>query len=111
MIRDIKQLQAQLQSTTTNRSCVGCCSLLTLACRGCGWLCSSLLCCFCCSTLGPCYSTPPPETDVPKLVVFIDDLDRVPPNKVVNVLEAVNIILSASGVTSVIGAVSLQRVS
>jgi hypothetical protein len=38
--------------------------------------------------------------------VFIDDLDRVPPLKVVDVLEAVNVILTASQITTVLGAVS-----
>lgn len=40
-----------------------------------------------------------------KLVVFIDDLDRVQPDKVVDVLAAVNLILTASGITAVIGMV------
>lgn len=41
-----------------------------------------------------------------KLVVFIDDLDRVQPSKIVEVLAAVNLVLTAAGITTVIGMVS-----
>jgi hypothetical protein len=42
-----------------------------------------------------------------KIVVFIDDLDRCRPNKVVEVLEAINVVLGPSGFTVVAGMVRL----
>jgi predicted KAP-like P-loop ATPase len=41
-----------------------------------------------------------------RILVFIDDLDRCRPSKVVEVLEAVNLVLGPSGVTVVVGMVS-----
>jgi hypothetical protein len=40
------------------------------------------------------------------VVIFIDDLDRCKPDKVVEVLEAINIVLCRSGFGVVIGMVS-----
>jgi hypothetical protein len=42
-----------------------------------------------------------------RVIVFIDDLDRCRPNKVVEVLEATNVVLRPSGFTVVAGMVSL----
>jgi predicted KAP-like P-loop ATPase len=41
-----------------------------------------------------------------RILVFIDDLDRCRPSKVVEVLEAVNLVLGPSGFTVVVGMVS-----
>lgn len=46
---------------------------------------------------------PPPEQ---RIVVFIDDLDRCKPTKVVEVLEAINMVLCSSGFSVVVGMVS-----
>ena len=43
-----------------------------------------------------------------QIVVFIDDLDRCKPNKIVEVLEAINIVLAGSNFSVVVGMVSLQ---
>jgi hypothetical protein len=40
-----------------------------------------------------------------KIVVFVDDLDRLQPEKVPAILEAINMVLTASGMITVIGMV------
>lgn len=110
MIKDIKQLQVQLRTTSASllMPCMGTWQLVKLAVRGMVCLLSGYRCC-CTGAVGnslPSFSLPPREPAAPKLVVFIDDLDRAPPTKVVDIIQAVNLILAASGVSSVIGAVS-----
>jgi hypothetical protein len=105
VIKDIKQLQAQLQATG-EMTFSGGWQRLRLIWQSRIYMFSCLQC-FCNSAdVLPRFSTPRPEPGFPQLIMFIDDLDRVPPTKIVEVLEAVNQILTACGITSVIGAVS-----
>jgi hypothetical protein len=66
------------------------------------------------SAADPNLSKPePPESKLPpgpRVVVFVDDLDRVEPKKVAHILEAVNLVLAASGFTVVLGMVSAEGV-
>jgi predicted KAP-like P-loop ATPase len=43
-----------------------------------------------------------------RIIVFIDDLDRCRPSKVVEVLEAVNLVLGPSGIMAVAGMVRCE---
>ncbi|WIA39860.1 hypothetical protein OEZ86_013307 [Tetradesmus obliquus] len=43
------------------------------------------------------------ESSEPRIVVFIDDLDRCKPNKIIEVLEAINLVLAGSGFAVVVG--------
>ncbi|WIA32396.1 hypothetical protein OEZ86_003225 [Tetradesmus obliquus] len=123
-IRDLKLMQALLQQRTHACGCFA--ALLGLWVHA---MCACLACaCFCCcdctwalqsmeqqhhrsrrkqwsNHLLPAYNTlmTSAGANSTKLVVFIDDLDRVQPSKIVEVLAAVNLVLTAAGITTVIG--------